>query len=220
MLIHNTVVGAFIANNEETKRFMASVKAEAGDSWKSGYDPDRAKTLVAKLKAANLFYRYKLQGKILWVETRETTSQGGTHRKVWIAIGAEDKYDILSLDIGTELCERLLPKLGAAVATLDPATEVSLSAFPIQEERNGQMFWNFQPSLKSGDVEIKASKPHFQLANEKVKAAIEGLKTAGITDPNVIKATRKSAKEAYFWDLAQMIAAYCAEHGRAQKTAA
>lgn len=214
MFQHNTNLAGFIlVNDEDTNAALAEAKAKIGDAdWKKGYDPARCRVAQACMKEKKAFYRYKLTGNLLAVSTKETKdASGNAYRKVRIELETEPgKTEILSLDVGTEFCERLLPKLGAAVRT-HLGEFVSISCFPVQDERNGRMFWNHTASVKAEGNEIQAAVAHFPLATAKANAAAEALSAAGITDPKAIKAAKKSAKQQYFWELAQKIEAYCQE---------
>lgn len=215
MLQHNTNLAAFVLiNDEDTNAALAEAKTKIGDAdWKKGYDPERCRVAQACMKEKKAFYRYKLPGKLLAVSTKETKDgSGNSYRKLRIELETEPgKTEILSLEVGTEFCERLLPKLGAAVRT-HLGEPVSISCFPVQDERNGRQFWNHSASVKDADGnEIQAAIAHFPLATAKANAAAEALSAAGISDPKAIKAAKKSAKQQYFWDLANKIAAYCAD---------
>jgi len=223
MYQHNTNIAAFIlVNDENTNTALSEAKAKIGDAdWKKGYDPERCRIAQACMKEKKAFYRYKLAGKLLDVSTKETQdSSGNVYRKVRIELGAEDgKTEILSLDVGTEFCERLLPKLGAAIRG-HLGQQVSIACFPVQDERNGRQFWNHTASVKDADGnEIQAAIAHFPLATAKANAAAEALTAAGITDPKAIKAAKKSAKQQYFWELAQKIEAYCQEQRKTSAAA-
>jgi hypothetical protein len=215
MYQHNTNIAGFIlVNDEATNLAIAEAKSRIGDSeWKKGYTPDHCKIAQGFMKAHNAPYRFKLIGTLLGVSTKETKdASGNSYRKLRIELETEPgKTEILSLDVGTEFCERLLPKLGAAVRG-HLGKQVSLACFPVQDERGGRQFWNHTASFKDADGnEIQSSLSHFPLATSKANAAAEALSAAGISDPKAIKAAKKSAKQQYFWDLANKIAAHCAD---------
>ncbi|MBU2738719.1 hypothetical protein [Acidithiobacillus concretivorus] len=212
MYQHNTVAGAFIlVNDENTNKVLAAVKTEIGDAaWKKGYEAQQAKMVREHLKAAKADFRFKFSGKLVGVSTKETKDkEGNTYRKIRVDLADErGSVTILSLDVGTEFGESLVPKLGSAVMQLGLGAEISLSAFPVEEERkDGRKFTNFKASVKdAGGNEVKATKPHFKIASDKVRTAVEALKAAGIKDPKTLNAARNAAKEEYFWDLAQKVA--------------
>ncbi|MBE7562682.1 hypothetical protein H7F10_06900 [Acidithiobacillus sp. HP-6] len=213
MYQHNTVAGCFVlVNDEATSKALAAAKSVIGDpSWKKGYSEDNAKMIRAKLKDAKAPFQFKFSGNLIGVSTKETKdSSGNEYHKVRVHLADESgTVTILSLDVGTEFGESLVPKLGSAVMQLGLGSNISISAFPVEEERaDGRKFINFKASVKDADGhEVKATKPHFKIANEKVMAAVEALKAAGIKDPKTLNAARNSAKEEYFWDLAQKVAA-------------
>lgn len=212
MYQHNTVAGCFIlVNDQVTNTVLAAVKSEIGDAaWKKGYAEEQAKLVREHLKAAKAPFKFKFSGKLVGVSTKETKDkEGNTYRKIRVDLADErGSVTILSLDVGTEFGESLVPKLGSAVMQLGLGAVVSISAFPVEETRaDGRKFINFKASVKdAGGNEMKATKSHFKIASEKARAAIEALKAAGIKDPKTLNAARNAAKEEYFWDLAQKVA--------------
>lgn len=218
MYQHNTVVSAFIlVNDEATNAALADAKAQIGEApWKQGYTEHKAKIARAVFKERKAPYRFKMEGTLLAVSTKELVDgSGNVYRKVRIELCQDDgKSEILSLDVGTEFCERLLPKLGTAVRTV-MGKKVIITAFPTQDERGGRVFWNHAASIKADGIEVKASANHFALATKQAKAAVEALKAARIRDPKALKAAQKSSKEEYFWELAQKIADYCQQKAAA-----
>lgn len=213
MYQHNRVVGAFIlVNDVQTNQALAVAKELIGDAdWKKGFSEEKAQICRKSLAEVKAPYRFKLEGTLLGVSCKETKdSSGNTYRKIRVDLGKDGVTTIISLDIGTELAERLIPKLGAAVMQKGLGCQVSISAFPDKVERDGRKFVNFVGSIKDADgVEVKASKPHFKLASEAAVVAVEALKSAGINDQKLLVSARKSAKEIYFWDIAQKIATLC-----------
>jgi len=209
MLQHNTVVSGFIlVNDENTNQALAAAKAKIGDAeWKSGYSEEKCKIARAMLKEHRASCAFKLEGRLTRVSTAETKdAQGNTFRKVRVTLGEGRESTILSLDVGTEFCERLLPKLGAAVVQLGIGAQVSITCFPDVVERDGRTFVNHVASLKDAQGnQVKATKPHFRMAQDAAQAAVEALQKAGIKDRKALNMARESAKEEYFFDLAQKL---------------
>ena len=208
MLQHNTIVSGFIlVNDAATNAALTAAKGAIGaDEWKKGYSEERCKTARSTLKAAQVPVQYKLTGPVTKVSTTETKDgEGNTYRKVRVALGTEKTSPILSLDVGTEFCERLLPKLGAAVALHGIGAEVTITCFPDVVERDGRTFVNHVASVKIDGEEVKATKPHFQLATQAATTASEALVAAGVKDKKAINAVKASAKEEYFYALAHKL---------------
>lgn len=208
MLQHNTIVSGFIlVNDAATNAALTAAKGQIGsDEWKKGYSEERCKIARSTLKTAQVPVQYKLTGPITKVSTTETKDgEGNVYRKVRVALGTEKTSPILSLDVGTEFCERLLPKLGAAVALHGVGTEVTITCFPDVVERDGRIFVNHVASVKINGEEVKATKPHFQLAATAAATASDALVAAGVKDKKALNAVKASAKEEYFYALAQKL---------------
>ena len=208
MLQHNTIVSGFIlVNDAATNAALTAAKGQIGsDEWKKGYSEERCKIARSTLKTANVPVQYKLTGPITKVSTTETKDgEGNVYRKVRVALGNDRASPILSLDIGTEFCERLLPKLGAAVAIHGIGAEVTIICFPDVVERDGRTFVNHIASVKIAGEEVKATKPHFQLAAQAATTASDALVAAGVKDKKALNAVKASAKEEYFYALAQKL---------------
>lgn len=210
--VNSNIVSFVLINDETTSKALEAAKIAVGgeSNWKSGYSPEKSETALTAYTLAGGVIRRKITGTLDGISIKENTDgQGNTYRKVRVELGiGKGKSEILSLDVGSEYTERLLPKLGTAVRNHFGA-EISLSVFVVEEQRGERKFFNLTPGLKDEhNSEIQATINHFKVAAERSAAAVAALKSAGIKDPKALKAAQKSAKEEYFWELAQKIAAF------------
>ncbi len=210
MYAHNTVVSGFIVlKDAAVDAALFEARHEIGDAeWKQGYSEDRCKVARTIFKKHGAKFVTKLSGPLMGFSTKENTdNQGNTYQKCRIVMG----NDIVSLEVDTELCQRLLPKLEAVIADMGLGTEITISAFPTTEERNGRTFINHTASVKDAKGnEIKGAS-HFKQAQEAAKAAATAMEMAGVKAKPALKAARQSAKNQYFWELAEKLAQICAE---------
>jgi hypothetical protein len=205
MYQHNTIVSGFIlVNDGSTDAALFEARHQIGDpDWKTGYSEDKCKITRALFKKHAAQWLTKLSGPFTGLTTTETKdNSGNVYQKVRVHIGK----DILSLDLGTEFCERLLPKLEAAITNGRPGIQIAVSAFPTTVERNGRVFVNHVASVKDADgVEIKGES-HFRAAQDASATAVSAMEKAGVKAKPALQAARKAAKEQYFLELAERIA--------------
>jgi hypothetical protein len=203
MYQHNTVVSGFvIIKDAKVDASLFEANHLIGEAeWKKGYSEDKCKQTRAIFKKHGAAFITKLSGPLLGLSTKENKdNSGNTYQKVRITLG----NDIISLEVDTELCQRLLPKL-EAVAEMGIGTEITISAFPVKEERNGRQFINHTASVKADGKEVKGQS-HFKQAAAASSAAVSAMKAVGIKAKEAHEATRKAAKAQYFWELAERIA--------------
>lgn len=124
--------------------------------------------------------------------------------QTWVNNGQDST--VLSLDLGTEFCERLLPKLEAAIKDRGIGVAITIACFPTSVDRGGRTFVNHVASVKTDGQEVKAES-HFRRAQDACTAAVAALEKAGVKAKAAIDATRKAAKEEYFLGLAGEVAA-------------
>ncbi|MBU2840096.1 hypothetical protein HF670_11105 [Acidithiobacillus thiooxidans] len=203
MFTHNTLVSGFIViKDAKVDAALFEANHLIGEAeWKKGYSEDKCKQTRAIFKKHGAVFVTKLSGPLLGVSTKENKdSSGNTYQKVRITLG----NDIVSLEVDSELCQRLLPKL-EAVAEMGACTEITISAFPVKEERNGRQFVNHTASVKAEGKEVKGQS-HFKEAAAASSAAVSAMKSAGIKSKDALEAARQAAKVQYFWELAERIA--------------
>ncbi|WP_216360809.1 hypothetical protein [Acidithiobacillus marinus] len=209
MKTHNTVVSGFITlKDANVEAALFEARHEIGESaWKQGYSEEKCKATRAIFKKHGAGFVTKLSGPLMGFSTKENVDgSGNTYQKARIVLGK----DIISLEVDTEFCQRLLPKLETVIADMGLGTEIVISAFPTEEERNGRKFINHTASVKVQGTEVKGAS-HFKKAQEAAKAAGEAMKSAGIKDAKALKAARQSAKNQYFWELAEKLGRICAD---------
>ncbi|RBL99110.1 hypothetical protein C3R74_11355 [Acidithiobacillus ferridurans] len=209
MYQHNTIVSGFVlVNDPATTAALAEARGEIGEAgWKAGYTEEKCKIARAALKKHEAPFLTKLSGSLSGVFTPQTKdNQGNVFQKVRVFLNNGQDSTVLSLDLGTEFCERLLPKLEAAVKDNGIGVTIAISCFPTSVERGGRTFVNHVASVKTDGQEVKAES-HFRRAQDACTAAVAALEKAGVKAKAALDATRKAAKEEYFLALAGEVAA-------------
>lgn len=209
MYQHNTIVAGFIlVNDATTNAALQEARAEIGEAgWKAGYTEERSKVARAALKKHGAPLLTKLSGTLSGVFTPQTKdAQGNVFQKVRVFLNNGQDSTVLSLDLGTEFCERLLPKLEAAIKDRGIGVAITIACFPTSVDRGGRTFVNHVASVKTDGQEVKAES-HFRRAQDACTAAVAALAKAGVKAKAAIDATRKAAKEEYFLGLAGEVAA-------------
>ncbi|AEM49133.1 hypothetical protein Acife_3060 [Acidithiobacillus ferrivorans SS3] len=209
MYQHNTIVSGFIlVNDATTNAALQEARAEIGEAgWKAGYTEERSKVARAALKKHGAPVLTKLSGTLSGVFTPQTKdAQGNVFQKVRIFLNNGQDSTVLSLDLGTEFCERLLPKLEAAIKDRGISVAITIACFPTSVDRGGRTFVNHVASVKADGQEVKAES-HFRRAQDACTAAVAALEKAGVKAKAALDATRKAAKEEYFLGLAGEVAA-------------
>jgi len=209
MYQHNTIVSGFIlVNDATTNAALQEARAEIGEAgWKAGYTEERSMVARAALKKHGAPVLTKLSGSISGVFTPQTRDgQGNVFQKVRIFLNSGQDSTVLSLDLGTEFCERLLPKLEAAIKERGIGVAITIACFPTSVDRGGRTFVNHVASVKIDGQEVKAES-HFRRAQDACTAAVAAIEKAGVKAKAAIDATRKAAKEEYFLGLAGEVAA-------------
>ncbi len=210
MYQHNTIVAGFIlVNDATTNAALQEARAEIGEAgWKAGYTEERSKVARAALKKHGAPLLTKLSGTLSGVFTPQTKdAQGNVFQKVRVFLNNGQDSTVLSLDLGTEFCERLLPKLEAAVKDNGVGVSITISCFPTSVERGGRSFVNHVASVKDSDKKEIKAESHFRRAQDASTAAVAALAKAGVKAKAALDATRKAAKEEYFLGLAGEVAA-------------
>ena len=209
MYQHNTIVSGFIlVNDATTNAALQEARAEIGEAgWKAGYTEERSKVARAALKKHGAPLLTKLSGTLSGVFTPQTKdAQGNVFQKVRVFLNNGQDSTVLSLDLGTEFCERLLPKLEAAIKDRGIGVAITIACFPTSVDRGGRTFVNHVASVKTDGQEVKAES-HFRRAQDACTAAVAALEKAGVKAKAALDATRKAAKEEYFLGLAGEVAA-------------
>ena len=209
MYQHNTIVSGFIlVNDPATTAALAKVRGAIGEAgWKAGYTKEKSEMVRTALSKHGAPVLTKLSGTLSGVFTPQTKdAQGNVFQKVRVFLNNGQDSTVLSLDLGTEFCERLLPKLEAAIKDRGIGVAITIACFPTSVDRGGRTFVNHVASVKTDGQEVKAES-HFRRAQDACTAAVAAIEKAGVKAKAAIDATRKAAKEEYFLGLAGEVAA-------------
>ena len=209
MYQHNTIAAGFIlVNDPATTAALAEARGSIGEAgWKAGYTKEKSEMVRTALSQHGAPVLTKLSGTLSGVFTPQTKdAQGNVFQKVRVFLNNGQDSTVLSLDLGTEFCERLLPKLEAAVKAHGIGVAITIACFPTSVDRGGRIFVNHVASVKTDGQEVKAES-HFRRAQDASTAAVAALAKAGVKAKAALDATRKAAKEEYFLGLACAIAA-------------
>ena len=209
MYQHNTIVSGFVlVNDPATTVALAKARGAIGEAgWKAGYTKEKSEIARVALKKHGAPLLTKLSGTLSGVFTPQTKdAQGNVFQKVRVFLNNGQDSTVLSLDLGTEFCERLLPKLEAAIKDRGIGVAITIACFPTTVNRGGRTFVNHVASVLTDGQEVKAES-HFRRAQDACTAAVAALAKAGVKAKAAIDATRKAAKEEYFLGLAGEVAA-------------
>jgi hypothetical protein len=215
MMQHHTIAAGFVAvNGAATDAALAKAKMEIGEAgWKAGYTEERCRSTRAYLKTAGVPVVTKLSGLLVGVARAQThDTAGNVYEKVRVTLanGAGDSVttEVLSMDLPTEFCQRLLVKLEAAVLEFGPGVPVEIGAFAEVVRRDGRAYANHIAFVKDArGSEIKAVADHFTEAMSAAFAAEAALLAAKVKGKEALSAAKKSAKADYFGELAGKIEA-------------
>lgn len=195
---HNPVVGGFVPtgkNEVEINAALDGARTEVGEpNWKRGNTgnlPNGATAIArAKLEAIG-FVPQPLIGKLSKIGMEETRDgSGNVYTKLRVRIDG-DAGGMLSLDVSSEVAQRLIQKLDQVT----PGSDITINAFATQVVRNGREFVNHVASVKDvNGVEVKSAGGFWDKAQAAANAAADALTSMGISDKkllNTAKATKK-----------------------------
>lgn len=195
---HNPVVGGFIPtgrNETEVNTALDAARQEVGDAiWKrgnSGSDKNGPTAIVlAKLSAIDNAPK-ALTGTISKVAMEETRDgSGNVYTKLRVRLDG-DEGGMLSLDLGSEVAQRLVQKLEQVV----PNTVITINAFATTVDRNGRQFVNHVATVKDAEGnEVKPEGSFWSKAQAAANAAAEALKSMGINDNKLINNAKTTKK--------------------------
>lgn len=199
LMTYNPVAGMLVpVGNEVVDRALKSAQKQVGESaWKGGYSDTRADgpTAVARLALEGICKPEGVTGRITAVKLASTRDgRGNEYQKVRVrfeGLTAEDDGVMLSLDVQSELAQRLAHKL----LGVRPGDVVTFLPFSQLVKRGDRFFANQALSLRdASNREIKAPESLWAEAQAQADAAAKTLSAAGITDRaslNKVKANRK-----------------------------
>ena len=203
LVLYSTIAGNFYAQTEQLKQAVQRARSKVGDDvWKRGFS-DRDVT-----GATNAFL-YEcmqegiqpvlLEGELTFVGYVENRDEKGqTYPKLRVGISSLDEELLLSVDMKTDVAQRLIVKLDRC----SPGDYMRISAWPTTVERGGRQFVNYAVSVKDGEGKEIAANSEF---SAKVKTVTEGvygtLVAAGITDIKTIATAKATKRIQAFKDL-------------------
>lgn len=197
LVLYSTIAGGFYSQSEALEKAVISARTQVGDDvWKKGFSGQASDGATAvmnsKLKEANIS-PVNVEGnlkKVSFVENKDTS--GNLYPKLRVEIEKEDNQMVLSIDLKSDVAQRLIAKLDKC----SPDEFVKISAWATPVEKGERTFINHAASVRDENgQEIKAD-PNFSSGIKRQTDNIEAtLKAAGINDNKVI-ANAKATKRA------------------------
>lgn len=206
---HNPVVGGLVPtgkNETEINAALDGARAEAGEAnWKrgnSGNLPNGA-TLIARAKLEAIGYvPQPLTGKCTKISMDETRdNSGNVYTKLRVRLDG-DAGGMLSLDVSSEVAQRLIQKLDQVT----PGSDITINAFATPVVRDGREFVNHVASVKDQNgAEVKSAGGFWEKAQEAANAAAAALTSMGISDKKLINTAKATKKVEAHRELLQSI---------------
>ncbi len=203
LVTYSTLDGNFHAHNDQLTEAVAKAKARVGDDvWKKGFsaaDPNGATAAIrSELKNAGIA-PVAVEGAILDVKyTENIDGAGNKHPKVRVDIQGEQDKLVLSLDLKSDVAQRVIAKLD----NCQPGEHVKISAWASPVQKGERQFINHAVSIKGSDgQEIKVNPELSATIKQKTDEVETSLKAAGIDDKQVINTAKTSKRIAEHRDL-------------------
>lgn len=196
LVVYSTIVGGFFAHTENLEKSMGEARTNVGDDvWKKGFSgKDSAGATVAamtKLNEANIT-PVKVEGElknVSFVENKDNA--GNVYPKLRVDIQSGEDDILLSLDLKSDVAQRLIAKLD----NCKPGDHVKLSAWASPVERGDRTFINHAASIKNGNGDEVKANPDFSSNIKKQTDTLEStLKAAGVNDTKVIFAAKTNKR--------------------------
>lgn len=196
LVLYSTIGGNFYTHNEGLEKAIDTAKTRVGDdTWKKGYsaaEPDGATVAIrAELKQAGI-QPVEVEGvltNVSFVENKDAS--GNTYPKLRVDVEKEDDKLVLSLDLKSDVAQRLLSKLD----NCNPGDRVKISAWPSPVTKGDRTFINHAVSMKDNQgVEVPVNSnfsSHLKQQSDGIEAS---LKSAGIDDKKVINNAKTSKR--------------------------
>lgn len=195
LILYSTIVGGFFPQSDALEAAVTAARMDVGDDvWKRGYsgsNRDGATVAAnARLKEARIT-PMQFEGELLhvgFVENRDNS--GNSYPKLRVGVQNLDDQFLLSLDLKSDVAQRLLVKLD----NCQPGEYVRISAWPTVVERDGRKFVNHAASMKDADGKEIPANSTFSGEVKKITDGVDSaLRAAGIADKKVV-ATAKATK--------------------------
>jgi hypothetical protein len=203
LVLYSTIMGGFYAQSEPLDKAVAAARASVGDdAWKRGYsgsDPAGATTVAKKELNQAGIKPVEFKGELEHVSFVENhDNAGNAYPKLRIGVKNNDDQLLLSLDLKSDVAQRLLVKLD----NCKPGDNISISAWPTFVERSGRQYVNHAASMKNIEG---AEIPVNSIFSSEVKKQTDGieasLKSAGIDDKKIIANAKNNKRIAAHKDL-------------------
>ena len=196
LILYSTIVGAFYAQSEALDAAVLKARNHVGDDiWKRGYsgsDPTGA-TVSAKWYLSQAGIEPVTFDGVLshigYVENKDAS--GNSYPKLRIGVQNLDDQFLMSLDLKSDVAQRLLVKL--TNCSLDDY--IQISAWPTVVERDGRKFINHAASIKDADgKEVPADSQFSASVKAKTDAVATALMAAGISDKRVVSTAKTNKR--------------------------
>jgi len=206
LMHYHTVAGMLLSvNNTVVNAALDRAKATVGEAtWKAGFSGSKkgGGTIAARSELELIGLKpSSIAGRISSVKLAGTGDDSGNkYQKVRVRFDAPAGDVIVSLDVDSEMAQRLTQKL----MNVEPGTEVTFNPFSTPVERSGRIYANHVASLKGADgKEIEAPPNLWAQAQEMADDAENALKALSITDKGILNKTKATKKAEFHLKLLQ-----------------
>lgn len=196
LVLYSTIVGGFYAHNEKLEKAIGVARSNVGDDvWKKGFSgkDSEGATLAAmtELNTAGIT-PVKVEGdlkNVSFVENKD--SSGNVYPKLRVDIQNGEDEILLSLDLKSDVAQRLIAKLD----NCQPGDHIKVSAWASPVEKGERTFINHAASVKNvHGNEVKANPGFSEDIKNQTNNLENTLKAAGINDSKVISAAKTNKR--------------------------
>ncbi len=196
LVLYSTIVGGFYTHTETLDKAIGTARSNVGDDvWKKGFSGKDSEGATAaavnELKGAGI-EPVKVEGElknVSFVENKD--SSGNVYPKLRVDIANGEDVMLLSLDLKSDVAQRLIAKLDSC----QPGDHLKVSAWASPVERGDRTFINHAVSIKNGQgVEVKANPDFSSNIKNQTETLENTLKMAGVNDAKVISAAKTNKR--------------------------
>ncbi len=196
LVLYSTIAGGFYAHTDDLEKAISVARSNVGDDvWKKGFSgKDSAGATVAAITELNVagIEPVKVEGElknVSFVENKD--SAGNVYPKLRVDIANGDNVMLLSLDLKSDVAQRLIAKLDSC----QPGDHVKVAAWASPVDRGERTFINHAVSVKGCQgEEVKANSEFSSNLKTQTEALESTLKSAGISDTKVISAAKTNKR--------------------------
>lgn len=196
LVLYSTITGGFYAHNEELEKAIQNARTSVGDDvWKKGFSGKdvggATMAAMAELGMAGIS-PVQVEGElknVSFVENKD--GAGNLYPKLRVDVANGDDLMLLSLDLKSDVAQRLIAKLD----NCNPGDHVKVQAWVSPVTKGDRTFINHAASVKDGNgQEIKANSDFSSGIKQQTDSLESTLKAAGINDVKVINAAKTNKR--------------------------